>query len=112
MCHRDWIAASLSEIPNFRSDDAFLSARMKRSGRTLSPSHTLPDTAGHKLKTIDGREGRFFVEQAYPHRIVRWELLPDISAELTGTIREPYWKLHDNGHEKYLKDPGLKPTVE
>jgi hypothetical protein len=66
----------------------------------------------YKLKTFDGREGRFFVEQAYPHRIVRWELLPDISAELTGTIREPYWKLHDNGHEKYLKELGLKSTLE
>jgi hypothetical protein len=66
----------------------------------------------YKLKTVDGREGRFFVEKAYPHRIVRWELLPDVSAELTGTIREPYWKLHDNGHEKYLKDLGLKPIME
>jgi hypothetical protein len=66
----------------------------------------------YKLKTTDGREGQFFVEKAYPHRIVRWELLPDVAAELTGTIREPYWKLHDNGHESYLKKLGLKPKME
>lgn len=66
----------------------------------------------YKLKTTDGREGQFFVEKAYPHRIVRWELLPDVSAELTGTARLEYWKLHDNGDEKYLKQLGLKSTME
>lgn len=60
----------------------------------------------------DGRRGVFLIDTAYPHRIVRWELLPDVSAELTGTARLPYWQLHNAGDEKYLDKLGLKPTVE
>ncbi|MEI6084448.1 MAG: hypothetical protein WCS70_09125 [Verrucomicrobiota bacterium] len=66
----------------------------------------------YTVKIADGRTGKFTVEEAYPHRILRWELLPDVKAELTGTIRVPYWQLHRNGDEKYLKELGLKPTVE
>lgn len=66
----------------------------------------------YTVKIADGRTGRFTVDDAYPHRILRWEMLPDISAELTGTLRVPYWKLHNNGDERYLRDLGLKPTVE
>jgi len=66
----------------------------------------------YTVKIADGRTGKFTVEEAYPHRILRWELLPDIKAELTGTIRLPYWQLHNNGDEKYLKELGLEPTVK
>jgi len=61
----------------------------------------------YDLKVGDGREGTFYVEDAYPHRIVRWELPPDQMGELTGSIREPYWSLNHNGHESYLKELGL-----
>lgn len=67
------------------------------------------------------REGRFWIEQAYPHRVVRWEwkaiLIPAgrgqspaeglDAGELTGSARLPYWKLHDPGDESYLKLLGL-----
>ena len=66
----------------------------------------------YTLKTADGRAGTFWVEHAYPHRIIRWELAPDLGAELTGTSRLDYWKLHRNGDESYLKPLGLKPTNE
>jgi hypothetical protein len=66
----------------------------------------------YTLKVADGRSGKFWIEQAYPHRIVRWELSPDLGAELTGTSRLEYWKLHRNGDESYLKSLGLKPTLE
>ncbi len=69
------------------------------------------ETTVYTVKIADGREGKFYIEKAYSHRLVRWELLPDISAELTGSVRLQYWKLHDNGHESYLIDLGVQPTV-
>jgi hypothetical protein len=55
----------------------------------------------------DGRRGQFFIEAAYPHRIVKWSLPPDMSGELTGSTRLPYWKLNQEGDEAYLKEIGL-----
>lgn len=66
--------------------------------------------------TIQGqRQGRFFIEEQYPHRVVQWSWQPvaGASAEaaesgrLTGTARLKYWQLHDNGHESYLNQLGL-----
>jgi hypothetical protein len=54
-----------------------------------------------------GRKGTYYVEKAYPHRIVRWEMLPDIRAELTGSKRLVYWELTGNGGEKHLRSLGL-----
>jgi hypothetical protein len=67
-------------------------------------------TAVYVVKTGDGREGRFWVEQPHPHRIVRWEWGPGGAAELgvlTGTLREKYWQLNANGDERYLQQLGL-----
>ena len=63
----------------------------------------------YTIKLADGRIGKFTIEAEYPHRITRWEMFPDISAELTGSARLEYWRLHDNGDESYLKQLGLKP---
>lgn len=51
------------------------------------------------------------MEAAYPHRIVKWSwsvpggsgraLEASETAELTGTLREPYWKLNRPGDERY-----------
>lgn len=65
------------------------------------------ETIPYEIKTADGREGRFYIENRYPHRIVRWEMLPDVKAELTGSERLQYWKLNQNGNESYLKNLGL-----
>jgi hypothetical protein len=66
----------------------------------------------YEVRISDGRVGKFWIEHAYPHRIVRWELAPDVAAEMTGSARLKYWQLHNNGDESYLKQLGLKPTVE
>ncbi len=55
------------------------------------------------------RSGVFFIEAAYPHRIVKWSLPPDQSGELTGSKRLKYWSLNRNGGESHLADIGLKP---
>ncbi len=76
------------------------------------------------VRTGDHRQGRFHVEHAYPHRIVRWSWKADAangqasplggtdSGELTGTERLQYWKLHDPGDEKHLAHLGLEPVMK
>ena len=68
------------------------------------------------VRPADGREGRFHVERAYPHRIVRWSWRAPAGAtgpggtdmgELTGTTRLDYWRTHDPGDEKLLQSIGL-----
>ncbi|MCZ7584252.1 MAG: hypothetical protein M5R36_13450 [Deltaproteobacteria bacterium] len=49
---------------------------------------------------------RFWVDTAYPHKLVRWERVDGEIAVLTGSTRMPYWKLHGEGDEKHLKEFG------
>jgi hypothetical protein len=84
------------------------------------------DAVRFVVKVADGREGTFWVESAYPHRIVRWAWLPAAGmtqrggwspaegldqGELAGSQRLPYWQLHNPGDEKYLAQLGLKPST-
>jgi len=61
----------------------------------------------YDVHVADGRAGVFLIEAAYPHRIIKWSLPPDVSGELAGSKRLAYWKLHGEGDEKYLRDIGL-----
>jgi hypothetical protein len=73
------------------------------------------------VRPDDGREGRFHVERAYPHRIIRWTWAPAAKAggrmgrdgcdagELIGSRRLPYWQLNAAGNESYLPGLGLSP---
>jgi len=61
----------------------------------------------YDIRTGDGRAGQFWIEESYPHRIVKWSLPPDVSGELTGSQRLEYWKLHAEGDEKYLSGLGV-----
>ncbi len=70
------------------------------------------NTIVYSIKMEDRSEGKFYIEDSYPHRVLRWELLPDIVAELTGTARLKYWQLHDNGHESYLQQLGLASPLQ
>lgn len=67
------------------------------------------ETIVYHTKVATGLERTFYVEAAYPHRIIRWEAPPDLSADLTGTARLKYWQLHNNGDERYLKELGITP---
>lgn len=49
----------------------------------------------------------FFVEDAAPHRIIKWERSDGYKGELRGATRLKYWELHANGHESYLKELGF-----
>ena len=77
-------------------------------------------TVVYTVKIQDGPEGLFFVDRAYPHRVVRWEWRQvtgrgrwgadsNDSGELMGSARMSYWKLHGEGDESYLRRLGLRP---
>jgi hypothetical protein len=77
------------------------------------------DAMVYVVTPADGREGRFWVESAYPHRIVKWEWRATGAAgarlggldggALTGTERIEYWRLNATGGERHLRDLGLAP---
>lgn len=86
------------------------SIHIKREQAPQSLSVPAGDFVSHRY-TVDiagGRNGVFWVEDAYPHRLLRWQLAPDIDAVLTASKRLAYWRLHDNGQETYRTELGLK----
>jgi len=90
-------------------DPGWVKTEIKRQKRTKTikvPAGKF-ETMVYEVKTADGRSGLFYVEQHYPHRIIRWEMRPDVKAELTGSERLQYWSLNRNGNESYLKKLGL-----
>jgi hypothetical protein len=73
-----------------------------------------------EVRPDDGRSGRFDVERAYPHRIIRWSWMPAAGAsplggtdagELTGSTRLAYWRTHDPGDERLLQELGVAQGV-
>ncbi len=82
------------------------------------------DATVYRISTGNGREGRIWIEGAYPHRVLRWEWQP-AARQKSGSYewkasegldsgrahrrgRLPYWQLHNPGDEKYLHELGLK----
>ncbi len=85
----------------------------------------------YTVEAGEGPKGTFFIEAAYPHRVLRWQWTearqkeasggagPDWhraqraegndSGELTGTARLKYWQLHNEGDERSLARLGLTP---
>lgn len=76
-------------------------------------------TLVYRVAVSGGPEGRFHIEQAYPHRVVKWSWRDRSGklaegadeGELTGSARLPYWELHAGGHERHLDQLGLKPQA-
>lgn len=81
------------------------------SRAAASESVTVPagsfDVMRYDVTVGGDRSGAFWIEAAYPHRIIRWELPPDASGELTGSARLEYWRLNGEGDERYLEEIGL-----
>jgi len=79
------------------------------------------ETTRYTVRVENGPEGAFWIEQSYPHRVIRWEWRANPAAasggwspaegldagELTGSARLKYWELHRPGDEKYLAQLGL-----
>lgn len=87
-----WSRATITRDPETRSVDV--------------PAGSF-DAIVYRVDPADGRRGTFYIEAKYPHRIVRWELAPDVSGELTGSTRLEYWRLNQEGDERYRDALGL-----
>lgn len=88
-------------------------ATISRSQSAETVSVTLGSFSADKyeLSAGPGKKISFWIEAAYPHRILRWAG-DDQSGELTGSMRMPYWKLHSEGDEKYREKLGLAPPTQ
>ena len=64
----------------------------------------------YDVEIADGREGRFEIEAAWPHRIVRWSLAPDVEGVLRGSLRSAYWEQNREGDEARLRELGLEQS--
>jgi len=63
------------------------------------------------VRPVEVRAGatwtRFQVEVEAPHRLIGWSRSTGEEAQLTGSMRGPYWRQHDNGQEALRADLGL-----
>ena len=117
--HRDYLAAGESTVVPYLPGVFYTRlthhrlewtqatiARAKESESITVPAGTF-DVMRYDVHIADGRSGVFYIESAYPHKIVKWSLAPDVDGELTGSARLEYWKLHAEGDQSYLKELGL-----
>jgi len=51
----------------------------------------------------------FYVEDAAPHRVVKWKSTKGHKGELIESSRMKYWQMNGEGNEKHLKKIGLTP---
>ena len=63
-------------------------------------------------KIKGGPTWTFHVENAAPHRLIKWENSEGESAELLGSDRMKYWQMNRNGYEKALERIGMKPRPQ
>jgi len=56
-----------------------------------------------------GRTWTFFVEAAFPHRIVKWTRSDGESGVLLGSERMAYWKMNGSSYVKAVEKIGFKP---
>jgi hypothetical protein len=85
-------------------------ATLKRSAQSELVSSVLGKIPAN-LFTVQEKDGpltTWSVEAAAPHRILSWKSTTGDAGKLLGSTRLPYWQLHDNGGEKYLKQLGLR----
>lgn len=68
------------------------------------------EVAVRKATSSDGVVRTYYVEQAAPHRVVRFEASDGTRAELLGSARLRYWELNQEGGERALKLLGLPPA--
>ena len=117
----DWLAPGASKkVPFLRSQLRtrllHVPARWGTATVSRAPAAAPVKTALGTLRAFrytiaeDGGDTlTFTVEEAYPHRILAWKSTSGESAHILGSARLEYWKLHDNGDEKALKQLGLVP---
>jgi hypothetical protein len=82
-------------------------SREAAHARVTVPAGTF-DVERCTVEIAGGQTWKIAVEAAEPHRIVEWETSDGQKAELLGSDRLEYWKLHGEGQESFLARLGLK----
>ena len=66
-----------------------------------------------RIATVQRPDGevlaRYWIEEAAPQRLLRWELPNGESAQLIRSTRLAYWQLNGPGGERHLEQLGLSP---
>jgi hypothetical protein len=66
-----------------------------------------------RIASVSGADGdllaRYWIEEAAPQRVLRWELAGGESAQLIRSARLAYWQLNAQGGERHLEQLGLVP---
>ena len=89
-------------------------AELERTGSTVEMDTALGRITVRKATVeVDrddapGLEYAFWVEEASPHRIVKWTRSDGYEAVLTGVDRMPYWSMNGPGGEEALSRIGLE----
>lgn len=115
----EWVAPGQSKTVDFLPSLTYTRLQHKTLewskatvSRAVSPQ-TLTVPAGTfeveqwEVKAEVGPSTTWWLEKAYPHRIIGWEGSDGERAELTGSKRIPYWQLNKPGDEAHLQDLGL-----
>ena len=100
----------LPALPSMKGVDAkWMTATLSRSARPQSI--TVPAGAFvvevMVVRMPDKQTRTFYVEQAAPHRIVKWESSTGEHAELLKSDRMKYWQMNAEGYESALSRMGL-----
>jgi hypothetical protein len=97
-------------------------ARSRDPVRIDVPAGSFPAIL-YTVRLDDGRTGQFWIETAYPHRILKWSWTAGAGTggrmsgdgidegELIRSARLPYWRLNGPGGERYLREMGLGPLT-
>jgi len=56
---------------------------------------------------VGNRKETYWVEKAYPHRILKWNSSDGSQGELKKSLRAPYWQLHGNDDLPYREQLGV-----
>lgn len=104
------LLVGLAAMRGIESNVSWVSATLSRAARpqkiTVPAGSFSVEARGVKLPGGDTRT--IYVEQAAPHRIIRWESSTGEHAELLKSDRMKYWQMNGEGKEAALERLGLK----
>jgi hypothetical protein len=79
---------------------------MKEEGEPLKSTNGAAPTWRWTWQ-VGNRKETYWVEKAYPHRILKWSSTDGSKGEIIKTLRVPYWSLHGNDDLPYREQLGL-----
>jgi hypothetical protein len=101
----DWVKPGESRTVPFLP--SLLRARLEHKPSAWGEAKVSRGSDGYTVAERGGPTTIWRIEAAAPHKILAWKSSTGEEGKLLGSARLPYWELHDNGNESYLKALGL-----